>query len=96
MESEKGLDSANMATWMMAAARSAPGGDVSALNWITPEGIAGRPLYTREDLSALAFTNTLPGFEPFVGGPQVTMYAGRPWTIRQYAGFSTALESNAF
>ena len=62
----------------------------------TPEGIDLNPLYTAEDTNNLEFANSLPGFEPFVRGPQATMYAGRPWTIRQYAGFSTAEESNAF
>ncbi|MDO8315207.1 MAG: methylmalonyl-CoA mutase [Rugosibacter sp.] len=83
-------------TWAKAAAKSAPGGDVSQLNWETPEGITVKPLYTQADTADLAFTNTLPGFAPYVRGPQATMYAVRPWTIRQYAGFSTAEESNAF
>ena len=82
--------------WAKAAAKSAPGGNVEALNWITPDGIAVKPLYTAEDTANLAHTNTLPGFEPYLRGPQATMYAVRPWTIRQYAGFSTAEESNAF
>jgi methylmalonyl-CoA mutase len=87
---------ATLAQWEKAAAKSAPGGDVSALNWVTPEGITVKPLYTAADTAALAHTDTLPGFEPFLRGPQATMYAARPWTIRQYAGFSTAEESNAF
>ncbi|MDB5897130.1 MAG: methylmalonyl-CoA mutase, partial [Ramlibacter sp.] len=82
--------------WRKAAARSAPGGDVAALNWITPDGIAVKPLYTATDLQGLPDADTLPGFPPFLRGPQATMYAARPWTIRQYAGFSTAEESNAF
>jgi methylmalonyl-CoA mutase len=82
--------------WAKAAAKSAPGGDISALNWRTPEGITVKALYTAEDIKDLPHTNTLPGFEPFIRGPQATMYAARPWTIRQYAGFSTAEESNAF
>jgi methylmalonyl-CoA mutase len=94
--SETRPDSTPLGQWLQAAARSAPGGDVSALNWITPEGIVVRPLYTREDIKDLPAIDTLPGFEPFVRGPQATMYAVRPWTIRQYAGFSTAEESNAF
>jgi methylmalonyl-CoA mutase len=89
-------DSSRLDAWEKAAARSAPGGDVAALNWVTPEGITVRPLYTKRDLEGLAYADTLPGFEPFVRGPQATMYAVRPWTVRQYAGFSTALESNAF
>ncbi|MDD5325799.1 MAG: methylmalonyl-CoA mutase family protein, partial [Polaromonas sp.] len=87
---------ASLQAWARSAAKSAPGGDVSALNWQTPDGISVKPLYTAEDISDLPYTNTLPGFEPYLRGPQATMYAVRPWTIRQYAGFSTAEESNAF
>ncbi|MDP2820387.1 MAG: methylmalonyl-CoA mutase [Polaromonas sp.] len=87
---------ASLEAWSKAAAKSAPGGDVSALNWQTPDGISVKPLYTAEDIKDLPHTHTLPGFEPFIRGPQATMYAVRPWTIRQYAGFSTAEESNAF
>ena len=82
--------------WQQAAKKSAPEGDVAKLNWVTPEGIVVQPLYTQEDVANLPNTNTLPGFEPYLRGPQATMYAVRPWTIRQYAGFSTAQESNAF
>ena len=71
-------------------------GDPDRLVWQTPEGIAVKPLYTAEDLAGVGHLDSLPGFEPFVRGPRATMYAGRPWTIRQYAGFSTAEESNAF
>ncbi len=91
-----GFAPASLEQWQRAAAKSAPGGDVSALAWRTPEGISVKPLYTAADTAALSYTNTLPGFEPFVRGPQATMYAVRPWTIRQYAGFSTAEDSNAF
>jgi methylmalonyl-CoA mutase len=87
---------ATLADWQKAAAKSAPGGNVDALNWYTPDGIAVKPLYTAEDVKDLPHTDTLPGFEPYLRGPQATMYAVRPWTIRQYAGFSTAEESNAF
>ncbi len=87
---------ATLEQWRKAAAKSAPGGDVAALNWVTPEGITVKPLYTAEDTAALQHAHTLPGFEPYVRGPQATMYAVRPWTIRQYAGFSTAEDSNAF
>ncbi|PSH56523.1 methylmalonyl-CoA mutase [Phyllobacterium sophorae] len=66
------------------------------LFWNTPEGIAVKPLYTAHDLASASHLGSLPGFEPFVRGPRATMYAGRPWTIRQYAGFSTAEASNAF
>jgi methylmalonyl-CoA mutase len=89
-------DSDHLDAWRKLAAKSAPGGDLDALTWTTPEGIAVHPLYTRRDLEGLSWTDTLPGFEPFVRGPQATMYAVRPWTIRQYAGFSTAEASNAF
>ena len=64
--------------------------------WNTPEGIAVRPLYTAADMAGVNHLGSLPGLEPFVRGPRATMYAGRPWTIRQYAGFSTAEASNAF
>ena len=87
---------ATLADWQNAAGKSAPGGDVNALNWQTPDGITVKPLYTAEDVVGLPYANTLPGFEPYLRGPQATMYAVRPWTIRQYAGFSTAEESNAF
>ncbi len=87
---------ADLGAWAKSAAKSAPGGDVNALNWITPDGITVKPLYTAADLQGLKYTDTLPGFEPYLRGPQATMYAVRPWTIRQYAGFSTAEESNAF
>jgi methylmalonyl-CoA mutase len=84
------------AQWHSAAAKSAPGGDLAALTWVTPEGIAVKPLYTAQDIAQLPNANTLPGFAPYLRGPQTTMYAVRPWTIRQYAGFSTAEDSNAF
>ena len=87
---------ATLEAWAKAAAKSAPGGNVEALNWVTPDGITVKPLYTAADTADLRHTDTLPGFEPYLRGPQATMYAVRPWTIRQYAGFSTAEESNAF
>tara|TARA_X000000368_G_scaffold155390_1_gene122440 strand:- start:40882 stop:43050 length:2169 start_codon:yes stop_codon:yes gene_type:complete len=64
--------------------------------WHSPEGIPIEPLYTKDDLQSLDFVHTLPGFPPFLRGPYPTMYVNQPWTIRQYAGFSTAAESNAF
>ncbi|WP_374364628.1 methylmalonyl-CoA mutase [Piscinibacter sp.] len=88
--------SEGMAQWLKAAAKSAPAGKVEALNWITPEGITVKPLYTAADTAGLPHADTLPGFAPFLRGPQATMYAVRPWTIRQYAGFSTAEASNDF
>ena len=81
---------ATLEQWNKAAAKSAPGGDVAALNWVTPEGLTVKPLYTAADTAGLPHADTLPGFEPFLRGPQATMYAARPSTIRQYAGFSTA------
>jgi methylmalonyl-CoA mutase len=86
--------SSALEAWQQAAAKSA--GAPDKLVWRTPEGIEVKALYTAADLQGLPYTDTLPGFEPFVRGPQATMYAVRPWTIRQYAGFSTAEESNAF
>jgi methylmalonyl-CoA mutase len=82
--------------WRKSASRSAPHSDLERLNWQTPEGLTVQPLYTAADVADLPNADTLPGFAPFVRGPQATMYAVRPWTIRQYAGFSTAEESNAF
>ncbi|WP_417768039.1 methylmalonyl-CoA mutase [Stappia sp.] len=82
--------------WMDLASKELKGGDPEGLVWQTPEGIPVKPLYTEEDLEGIGHLGTLPGFEPFLRGPRATMYAGRPWTIRQYAGFSTAEASNAF
>jgi methylmalonyl-CoA mutase len=96
MASEDPPKSASLAAWHKAALKSAPGGDVASLAWTTPEGLVLKPLYTAADLEGLPYADTLPGFAPFVRGPQATMYAVRPWTIRQYAGFSTAEASNAF
>ena len=96
MSDEPLLNSESLAAWQKAAAKSAPGAGVNALNWVTPEGIKVKPLYTAADLQGLEYTDTLPGFAPFLRGPQATMYAVRPWTIRQYAGFSTAEASNDF
>ncbi|MFZ4061905.1 MAG: methylmalonyl-CoA mutase [Polynucleobacter sp.] len=90
------VQSSNLDDWQKSAQKSAPGGDVDKLGWKTPDGIHLKALYTSEDVDGLQYTNSLPGFEPFVRGPQATMYSVRPWTIRQYAGFSTAEESNAF
>src|SRR4051812_18880335 len=96
VDDNKGFNSPSLDAWRKAAAKSAPGGDVNALDWHTPEGLVVKPLYTAADVKDLPYANTMPGFEPFVRGPQATMYAVRPWTIRQYAGFSTAEDSNAF
>ena len=95
---DSGPDSAarSLSAWEEVAAKSAPGGTLESLNWVTPEGICVKPLYTAADLQGLERVDTLPGFAPYLRGPQATMYAVRPWTIRQYAGFSTAQASNAF
>ena len=85
-----------IAAWEALATRQMQGRSLDELVWQTPEGIAVKPLYTARDTAQLAHADTLPGMAPYVRGPQATMYAGRPWTIRQYAGFSTAEASNAF
>ncbi|MBW2569389.1 MAG: methylmalonyl-CoA mutase [Deltaproteobacteria bacterium] len=82
--------------WVELAEKELRGKPLDSLNWMTPEGINVKPLYTAEDLEELECMNTFPGFAPYVRGVKATMYAGRPWTIRQYAGFSTAKESNEF
>jgi methylmalonyl-CoA mutase len=82
--------------WQELAKKQLRGKSLDDLTWNTPEGIDIKPLYTQADVADLDFANTMPGMAPYVRGPQATMYAGRPWTIRQYAGFSTAEESNAF
>ena len=82
--------------WEELATKELRGKPLDSLDWMTPEGIAVKPLYTAEDLEGMEHLESLPGFAPYVRGPKATMYAGRPWTIRQYAGFSTAKESNAF
>jgi len=82
--------------WTQLASKELKGAAPDTLNWSTPEGISLKPLYTEADLDGLAHLGSVPGFAPFVRGPRATMYANRPWTIRQYAGFSTAEESNAF
>jgi methylmalonyl-CoA mutase len=96
MPDNSGSSADALSAWRQAAAKSAPGRNVDALNWHTPEGIVVKPLYTSDDVKDLPHAHTLPGFAPFVRGPQATMYAVRPWTIRQYAGFSTAEASNDF
>jgi methylmalonyl-CoA mutase len=82
--------------WEALANKQLRGKTLEDLEWLTPEGIKVKPLYTHEDIKDLECVNTMPGMEPYVRGPMATMYAGRPWTIRQYAGFSTAKESNEF
>src|SRR5687767_10161245 len=87
---------ADLAAWRKLASAELKGKDPDTLVFHTPEGIPLKPLYTRVDVADLDFSDTAPGLYPFARGPKATMYAGRPWTIRQYAGFSTAEESNAF
>ena len=87
---------AQIEKWRELATKELRGKPLESLNWDTPEGIPVKPLYTTEDLKGMEHINTLPGLEPYVRGPYATMYTVRPWTIRQYAGFSTAKESNAF
>src|SRR5881398_3382575 len=89
-------DPASPALWAELARKERRGADPDGLVWHTPEGIDVNPLYTAADVQGLEFLDTVPGAFPFVRGPRATMYANRPWTIRQYAGFSTAEESNAF
>ncbi len=84
------------ADWQQLAAKELKGRSPESLGWQTPEGIRVKPLYSAADLETIEHLGTQPGYPPFVRGPQATMYAGRPWTVRQYAGFSTAEESNAF
>ncbi|MCH8808793.1 MAG: methylmalonyl-CoA mutase [Proteobacteria bacterium] len=82
--------------WRAQAQRELKGRPLAELTWVTPEGIEVKPLYTAEDLAGLEHLDTLPGLPPYLRGPRATMYAARPWTLRQYSGFSTAEDSNAF
>ncbi len=88
--------SRNTDDWAALARKELKGRDPDSLTWETLEGIPVKPLYTAADLDGLGHLDGLPGFAPYTRGVKATMYAGRPWTIRQYAGFSTAEESNAF
>jgi len=87
---------ATLSQWSSLVEQQSKGLKPDDFTWETPEGIPLKVLYTAEDTSNLAYTDTLPGIAPYIRGPMATMYAGRRWTIRQYAGFSTAEESNAF
>jgi len=89
-------ESTTLSAWADLVAKQSKGLKPEDFTWHTPEGIPLKTLYTAEDLEGLPYTNTLPGLSPYIRGPQATMYAGRRWTIRQYAGFSTAEASNAF
>ena len=82
--------------WEELATKELRGRPLDDLTWQTLEGIAVQPVYTADDLADVDHLGTIPGAGPFTRGVKATMYAGRPWTIRQYAGFSTAEESNAF
>jgi len=86
----------DMDEWGEKAIKELKGKPLESLNWETPEGISVKPVYTAEDLAGLDTVNTLPGLAPYLRGPTATMYANQPWTIRQYAGFATAKESNEF
>src|SRR6266852_5282071 len=85
-----------LADWQALAAKELGGKAAEALDWETLEGIKVKPLYTEADLEGLELGGHMPGFPPYLRGPRATMYANRPWTIRQYAGFSTAEDSNRF
>ena len=85
-----------MTDWRALLGKELKGQTPEDLTWATLEGIAVKPLYTAADTAGLAHMGSLPGLAPFTRGVRASMYAGRPWTIRQYAGFSTAEESNAF
>src|SRR5260221_1573165 len=85
-----------LSDWEKLAAKELRDKPLASLDWTTPEGIVVKPLYTAADLENLETVGTVPGFPPFTRGPKATMYAGRPWTVRQYAGFSTAASSNNF
>ncbi|MDE0789073.1 MAG: methylmalonyl-CoA mutase, partial [SAR324 cluster bacterium] len=96
MSNSKKSSSPSLKDWKKQASSELDGGASSSIHWKTAEGIEIKPLYTSEDLENFGYKETLSGFHPFTRGPRSTMYSGRPWTIRQYAGFSTAEESNAF
>ncbi|MEL0087196.1 MAG: methylmalonyl-CoA mutase [Halieaceae bacterium] len=89
-------DSARVEDWEALVASQSKGLTPEDFTWHTPEGIPLKALYTAADTAELPYTDTMPGISPYIRGPMSTMYAGRRWTIRQYAGFSTAEESNAF
>ncbi len=96
MSKSKTPSSPSLKDWEKQASSELNGKASSSIHWKTAEGIEIKPLYTSEDLEKFGYTESLSGFSPFTRGPRSTMYSGRPWTIRQYAGFSTAEESNAF
>src|SRR5580700_3728947 len=98
---KRGKSSKLLSDWRKLAEAELRGKPVSSLDWTTPEGVTVKPLYTEADLEEIAaagfpFRDAVPGAPPYLRGPRATMYANRPWTIRQYSGFSTAEESNRF
>jgi methylmalonyl-CoA mutase len=101
MSENSGFAARTIEDWAALATAELNGRPLAGLDWTTPEGIRIKPLYTEEDLAAIAAegfaaNRAMPGFPPYLRGPRATMYANRPWTIRQYSGFSTAEESNRF
>ncbi|HYZ40161.1 MAG TPA: methylmalonyl-CoA mutase family protein, partial [Stellaceae bacterium] len=101
MTEHSSLSAKTLADWSRLVRAELKGRPVDCLDWATPEGIRVKPLYTAADLEAIEHAGVklrdmMPGFPPYLRGPRATMYANRPWTIRQYAGFSTAEESNRF
>ena len=80
----------------LAEAPAAPPPGTAAPDWLTPEGIPVKPVYAASDLAGIDFLDTYPGIVPYLRGPYPAMYVSQPWTVRQYAGFSTAEDSNAF
>ena len=88
--------SPNLVDWEEMFSKETRGTTSDQLTWRTPEGILIKPLYTAQDTQSLEHLDSMPGFPPFKRGPKASMYAGRPWTVRQYAGFSTAEKSNDF
>src|SRR5690348_4303329 len=101
MSKDGGFSGKTLGDWVRLADGELKGKRVEALDWTTPEGIRVKPLYTAEDLEGIAHAGLqlrgmMPGFPPYLRGPRATMYANRPWTIRQYSGFSTAEDSNRF
>src|SRR5687767_7684308 len=91
-----GFEPADLDRWKADADKELRGKPLDDLTWHTPEGIDVKPLYTEADIDGLGHLGGLPGQAPYVRGPYASMYTNRPWTLRQYAGFSTAEESNSF
>src|SRR5438132_771174 len=101
MAKDGGFPRKTLDDWTRLAKAELKDKPVESLDWTTPEGIRVKPLYTAEDLESIqhsdvALRDMMPGFPPYLRGPRATMFANRPWTIRQYSGFSTAEESNRF